>query len=212
MAEPTAEPDPAAAEILGLYQRHAGAWDKARGQTSFAERTWIERFAALIPPGGSVLDLGCGSGEPIARRLVELDLSVTGVDGSPPLIALCRARMPEQTWIVDDMRELALGRRFDGLIAWHSFFHLAWDDQRRMFDIFDAHANPCAALMFTSGPAQGEVVGRFEREPLYHASLAPDEYRDLLAGIGFRVVDHVAEDPNSNGDTVWLAQRDGGAT
>ena len=207
MAEPPAEPDPAAAEIIGLYQRHAAAWDAARGQTRFAERSWIERFAALVPPGGTVLDVGCGSGEPIARRLVDLGFSVTGVDASPALIELCRARMPEQTWVVGDMRALALGRQFDGVIAWHSFFHLTWDDQRRMFDVFAAHAHPAAALMFTSGPAQGEAVGRFEREPLYHASLGPDEYRDLLAGIGFSVVDHVAEDPDSNGDTVWLAKR-----
>ncbi len=175
-----------------------GAWDAARSQTCFAERSWIERFAALIPPGGTVLDVGCGSGEPIARRLVDLGFSVTGVDASPALIELCRARMPEQTWVVGDMRALALGRQFDGVIAWHSFFHLTWDDQRRMFDVFAAHAHPAAALMFTSGPAEGEAVGRPERRaaPITPAS-GPDEYRGLLAGIGFSVVDHVAEDPGS---------------
>ena len=144
-----------------------------------------------------------------SAQVVSGRLSVEGVDASAALIDLCRARMPEQTWIVGDMREVALGRRFDGLIAWHSFFHLPWDDQRRMFDVFATHATPTAALMFTSGPAHGEAVGRFEGEALYHASLAPDEYRALLADAGFEVVDHVAEDPTSNGDTVWLARRSG---
>jgi hypothetical protein len=76
-----------------------------------------------------------------------------------------------------------------------------------MFPVFRDHAAPRAALMFTSGPAHGEVIGAFEGEPLYHASLDPDEYRALLMAHGFRVVRHVADDPACNGHTIWLACR-----
>ena len=76
-----------------------------------------------------------------------------------------------------------------------------------MFAVFREHAAPSAALMFTSGRAHGEAIGEFEGEPLYHASLDPDEYRALFDQHGFRVVRHVAEDPACNGHTVWLAQR-----
>jgi hypothetical protein len=105
------------------------------------------------------------------------------------------------------MRRLALGRRFDGLLAWNSFFHLTREDQRAMFPVFAAHASPGAALMFTSGPSDGEAIGSFEGEPLYHASLAPEEYRALLAGHGFAVVAHVAEDAGCGGLTIWLARK-----
>lgn len=60
--------------------------------------------------------------------------------------------------------------------------------------------------MFTSGPAHGEAIGTFEGEALYHGSLAPEEYRTLLAENGFAVVDHVVEDPSCGGHTIWLAQ------
>ena len=59
--------------------------------------------------------------------------------------------------------------------------------------------------MFTSGPAEGSAVGELEGEPLYHGSLDPDEYRILLDSAGFRVVNHVAEDPSCGSRTVWLA-------
>ena len=65
---------------------------------------------------------------------------------------------------------------------------------------------PDAALLFTSGPSHGEAVGSYRGEPLYHASLAEDEYRSLLRANGFVVVDHVAADPGCGGHTVWLAQ------
>ena len=192
--------------IIPLYDRHAQAYDRQRGRSLF-EKTWLDAFAALLPEGGAVLDLGCGMGEPIARHLIERGFEVTGIDSSPALIAMAQGRFPQQTWMTADMRALSLGHRFDGLLAWDSFFHLTPDDQRAIFAVFRDHAAPRAALMFTSGPAHGEAIGEFEGEPLYHASLDPEEYRSLLDTHGFAVVSHVADDPACNGHTVWLAQR-----
>lgn len=195
-----------AERITGLYERHAAAWDAARGRSGM-ERPWLDAFAALVPAGGSVLDLGCGAGEPIAADLLSRGLRVTGVDSAPSLIAICRARFPAEEWIVGDMRTVSLGRTFGGVIAWDSFFHLAYDDQRRMLAAFAEHAAPGAALMFTSGPGHGEAMGEFQGEPLYHASLDAAEYRSLLAAHGFGVVRHVVEDPACGRHTIWLAQR-----
>lgn len=192
--------------IVALYQRHAAAYDRQRGR-KLMEARWLDRFLSLLPANPSALDVGCGMGEPIARHLIERGCAVTGIDSSPPLIALCRERFPEQSWQVADMRELALGRRFDGLVAWDSFFHLTADDQRRMFPRFRTHAADGAALLFTSGPRDGEAIGSFEGEPLYHASLDPAEYRKLLDENGFAVVEHLAEDPDCGGHTIWLARR-----
>jgi SAM-dependent methyltransferase len=191
--------------IVSLYERHADTYDRLRGRSLF-EKSWLDRFLALVSPGCGVLDLGCGMGEPIARYIIACGYAVTGVDSSASLIGLCTARFPAQTWHVADMRTLALGTRFDGLLAWDSFFHLSPDDQRGMFRIFAAHAAPGAALMFTSGPSNGVAIGHFEGEPLHHASLDPDEYRALLNASGFAVVSHVADDAHCRGHTVWLAQ------
>jgi hypothetical protein len=104
------------------------------------------------------------------------------------------------------MRTLFLGRIFDGILAWDSFFHLSPINQRQMFSVFRAHAAPGAALMFTSGPTCGEAIGTFEGEPLYHASLDSTEYRALLDESGFRVVQHTVEDTACGRHTIWLAQ------
>jgi SAM-dependent methyltransferase len=201
------EGHPSADAIVDLYHRHAEAWTRSRAASEFVERPWIQRFAALLPPGGDVLDIGCGTGEPIGRFLADGGLAVTGVDASAPLIETARAALPTHTWLVGDMRALELGRRFDGLIAWHSFFHLPGEDQRSMFGVFERHAEASSVLMFTSGPRAGVVLGDFEGEPLHHASLDPQEYVDLLEAHGFAVIDHIAEDPDTQGATVWLAKR-----
>ncbi len=191
--------------IISLYQRHAVDWDRERGR-SLVEKKWLDRFLALLPQKVTILDMGCGSGEPIARYLIEKGCDVTGVDSSLPLISMCKDRLPEQNWIVADMRTLSLDRRFDGILAWDSFFHLCPKDQRRMFPIFRRHTGPKAALMFTSGPSHGEAIGTYKGDPLYHGSLDGEEYRSLLGQNGFDVVTHVVDDPDCGHHTVWLAQ------
>ena len=142
----------------------------------------------------------------MAEYLIAAGHPVVGIDSSPVMIDACRERFATQEWIVADMRALSLQRKFFGVLAWDSFFHLSHDDQRNMFAVFRAHAAPNAALMFTSGPAHGEAIGLFAGEPLYHASLDGAEYRSLLDRNGFRVVSHVVEDAGCGGHTVWLAQ------
>jgi SAM-dependent methyltransferase len=198
--------DDLADRIVGLYQRHAQAWARARG-AALIEAGWLARFCAGLPPGGAVLDLGCGPGHTIARHLAGRGFRVTGVDSAPAMIELFARNLPDQEALVGDMRTLDLGRAFAGVLAWDSFFHLAHDAQRAMFPVFRRHAAPAGRLLFTSGPAHGEAVGEFEGEPLYHASLAPEESRARLAANGFEVVAHVAEDATCGGRTVWLAQR-----
>ncbi|MBY6241448.1 trans-aconitate 2-methyltransferase [Methylosinus sp. Sm6] len=195
----------AAKNIIGLYRRHALAWTKARG-ARLVEGAWLDRFCSLLPTAPSVVDIGCGAGEPMARHLIERGVEVTGVDSSPEMAALFTHNFPGHVVQVADMRTLRLGRRFDGLLAWNSFFHLSHADQRGVFPVFREHSAPRAVLMFTSGPSHGEAIGSLEGEPLYHASLDGPEYRALLDANGFDVVAHVTEDPNCGGHTIWLAQ------
>jgi len=193
-------------QLPQLYERHAQEWDADRNRGPWLDQGWHDRFAAVLGADATVLDLGCGSGMPVAHHLVQHGLCVTGVDTSPTLIALCRRRMPEQEWIVADMRGVALRRRFAGILAWDSFFHLTHADQRKMFPVFAAHAASSAFLMFTTGPQRGEAIGEYGGDPLYHASLDAAEYEELLDRWGFEVTAHTVDDPTAGGRTVWLAQ------
>ncbi len=192
-------------QIIDVYERNAQHWDATRRQGLMLEGAWLDRFCSSMSPAGSILDVGCGGGEPIARYFIEHGFNVTGLDASATMISLCRRRFPEQEWLVGDMRALSLGKRFQGVVAWDSFFHLTHDDQRRMFPIFRAHSAPGAALLFTSGPEHGEAIGSYEGHLLHHASLAESEYRALLSANGFSVTGHVMNDATCGQHSVWLA-------
>src|SRR3954468_23962760 len=101
-----------AEQIIGLYRRHAHVWASRRANQPSRpmEAGWLDQILKLLPPHAVVLDIGCGSGEPMARYLVERRCTITGVDAAPEMIAICREAHPQQTWVVADMRTLALDR------------------------------------------------------------------------------------------------------
>lgn len=196
----------AANRIVRHYERHALSWDADRRAAGWTDKPFIERFLGFLPQGATVLDLGCGGGSPVALHMVARGFHVTGVDSSPTLISLCQTRMSDQEWIVGDMRSLALGRRFQGVLAWDSFFHLQYQEQRTMFKIFAVHAAPAAILMFNAGLGRGEAVGSYRGDPLYHASLGASEYQALLTDFGFELIEHSINDPAKGGRIFWLAR------
>ena len=73
-----------------------------------------------------------------------------------------------------------------------------------MFKIFAEHILPKGILMFTSGPSHGEIWSDNGGENLYHASLDPSEYKELLAAHNFQVIKHVVDDEECHGATVWV--------
>jgi len=192
--------------IRAVYEAVARQFDRDRSK-ALMEQHYLDALLSRLGGRHEILDLGCGSAEPIAKFLIEAGCRVTGVDVASAMIALCRERYPDGDWIEADMRELDLGHRFDAIIAWDSFFHLDPEDQRAMFPVFARHAAPGALLLFTAGPRAGVAMGEIYGHALYHASLDAAEYRDLLTAHGFGVLLHRIDDPDCGRHTVWLAQR-----
>jgi ubiquinone/menaquinone biosynthesis C-methylase UbiE len=105
-------------QTIELYERYAREWDSDRNGVPWNDELWHNRFVRLLKEGSNVLDLGCGSGIPVAQNLVQHKLHVTGVDTSPTMISLCRERLPDQEWIVGDMRKVSFAKTFDGILGW----------------------------------------------------------------------------------------------
>lgn len=182
--------DPAG-RIVDLYDEQAEGWIADRGRTlggpgkSLDEVAAVDRFVTSLPPGASVLDVGCGSGWPIGAALLDRGVRLTGIDASPRLIAHARETLPAGEWQVGDMRTFALGQVFDGILVWHSLFHLTPEDQHLALQRIVAHAATASTLLLTEGGESGVSLGHWRGEPLYHASLGSCAYQSILEAAGF---------------------------
>ena len=191
---------------IQIYEKHAHGWDRHRPRVFF-ERAWLDKFIKLLPSKGRILDIGCGAGEPIAKYLIECEFELTGIDASAEMLKMAKSRFPTATWIKMDMRELNLAETFNGIVSWDGFFHLNQEEQRRVLRLFADHLNADGCLLLTIGHELGEVTGIVEGEEVYHSSLAPDEYREILYSIGFNKIEIKLEDKDCGFHSVLLAKR-----
>ena len=189
-----------------VYELSACAFDQQRSKSLF-EKKWLDIFLSHLKEGDSVLDVGCGSGDPIAKYLIEEKMKVTGIDYSHAMIDMAKNRFPHSQWYVQDMRELELSHEFRGIIAWNSYFHLNQTDQKKCLSLFSQYLEKGGVFMTTVGPEKGEVEGLVNNQKVYHSSLSPDEYKESLEKHGFKLQHFVLNDPECNEHTVLVACR-----
>ncbi|MEM1397200.1 MAG: class I SAM-dependent methyltransferase [Pseudomonadota bacterium] len=190
-----------------VYDRHAKFWQRERPKDLY-ERVWIDRFLESIVPKSRLLDLGCGTGDPIARYLCDQSYEVVGVDYSPSMIEIAKGLLPAANWLVADMTALPEIGTFDGILSWDGFFHLSQDQQRKALPMLVDRLRPGGNLMLTIGPTAGEVTGMVGEEPVYHSSLDSEEYRALLSSGCFETLEIVTGtmEAETRGRSVLLAQ------
>ena len=175
------------------YEGIADRFLQARSLTGAATvRAWAEG----LPRGGRVLDLGCGSGEPVTRVLAEAGLDVYGIDASPTLVQVFRDKLPEVPVRCEDvLTSDFFGLTYDAIVAIGLVFLLDEVAQRRLLLKCVAHLRPAAQLLFTAPRQVAEwtdlLTGQRSR------SLGEAGYRDALQGLDLQV-DNYGTDEGGN--------------
>lgn len=88
---------------------------RLRGKDYAAEAAHIARVVRDRRPGAvALLDVACGTGEHLAHLRASFP-TVAGLDGSPAMLDVARAKLPGVALRRGDMRDFDLGRRFDAV-------------------------------------------------------------------------------------------------
>lgn len=156
----------------------------------------VREWARALPPGGSVLDLGCGHGDPISRVLVDLGLAVHGVDSSPSMIAAFRKRFPDAPAECAPVEESRFfGLAFDAVVAWGLMFLLAPGAQTSLIHRVGRALKPGGRFLFTAPSQVAEWPDSMTGQT--SVSLGAKAYRHILEEAGLSVIDE-ADDEGEN--------------
>ena len=85
-----------------------------------------KEFLKLVPEGGKILDLGCGSGRD-SMNFIKLGYEVTAVDGAKELAKRASVLLGKEV-IVSTFEELELKEKFHGIWACASLLHIKRED------------------------------------------------------------------------------------
>ena len=91
------------------YEAISDWYEKHRCKNLF-EKRYLDKIIEQLPPKRTVLDLGCGTGQPIAEYFIQNGFDVIGVDGSQAQINKALQLVPKMHAIFDDMRQIRLDK------------------------------------------------------------------------------------------------------
>lgn len=202
--------------VVSGYDACHVQYTAARSQDTAPE---LSLLINSLPSNATILDIGCGSGIPIASTLAGQDFRVTGVDISASQIAQARINVPSGTFIHADMlspniNEILLAASFDGVVAMFSVFHLPRERHPEVLDRIAAWLRPGGYLLMTTSPVTSgdeesvstvddlspnhmneankadTSVEIFYGVDMYWSSYADGWYRAMLKERGFEVLEN----------------------
>ena len=157
----------------------------------------VRQWAQQLPAGGTVLDVGCGSGIPLTKGLVDAGFRVFGVDASARLAEACRRHVPGAEVACEPAESSGFfNRRFDGIIAVGLLFLLPERTQRVIIrNVADA-LEPGGRLLF-SAPSEictwtDTLTGVESR------SLGADAYLSIAADAGLTLAGEYTDEGESH--------------
>lgn len=180
-----------------FYRRNAQFYFNTT-KDSFVPVT-MDRFLSIVPMGGSILDLGCGSGRD-SKRFLTLGYDVTSVDGSPELAALASSYIGKPV-VLADYADFHPGTTFDGIWAHASLVHLRKEEMLSMLErvSFWLKEGGALALSVRYGDFEGFRDGR------YYTYWTEESLSCALEGTKLKkVAVYLTEDVRPGVENTWL--------
>jgi 2-polyprenyl-3-methyl-5-hydroxy-6-metoxy-1,4-benzoquinol methylase len=153
----------------------------------------VRRWARTLPPHAAVLDLGCGTGIPISKVLMDEGMVVYGVDASPAMVETFRQHFPNVPVACEVVEDSSFfNRRFDAVIAWGLIFLLPEAVQATLVPTIANALHTGGKFLFTAPHQQVAWVDVMTGQ--HSASLGRDRYRQLLTDAGFFLLEEFADE------------------
>lgn len=162
-------------QTLQFYGRNAQAY----AEREVTKHSRLTRFLALLDPGATVLELGCGNGADSAEMLAR-GFDAHPTDGSPEMASEASRRLgrPVETLLFRDLNKVAV---YDGVWANACLLHVPRSELAQVLALIRRALKPGGHFYasFKTGAAEGrDSLNRYYNYP------TPDWLRDTYAEAG----------------------------
>jgi 2-polyprenyl-3-methyl-5-hydroxy-6-metoxy-1,4-benzoquinol methylase len=174
---------------IDAYRKNADAYHKT--ELSIDMSCFADKLIAMLAPGSSILDVGCGSGRD-SKYFSDRGFNVTGIDLTPEFIDIASRYNPAATFRLRDMRNIeSLNQSFDGLWSCASFLHIPASDAQGTLEGFNRILNPDGAMFLSVKKGEGEkTVPYMNSTERFYTFYSQEGIERLVRAAGFDVLEN----------------------
>jgi ubiquinone/menaquinone biosynthesis C-methylase UbiE len=180
-------------EVSGTYDALASRYDdwSAAVAPPLRER-WAEKVDEYVAPGDRVIELGCGTGVPVGRRLSQ-QYEYEGIDASTEMLAKARAVLPGVALTHADMLTVQFpSASLDAVVSFYAISHVPRKFHAGLFASIASWLRPKGVFVgnLTSRDDPESIERRWlDAGPMRWSGFAGSVNKKLLAEAGFRVIE-----------------------
>ena len=166
----------------------------------------LERALGFAGLGRRALDVGCGAGWRLIRRLEARGFDVTGVDASAKMIELARRNHPNGRFVQADISDWESRETFDFILAWDSLFHLPLNQQAPVLTKLCTMLADRGILLYSFGDDTGTHRDTWRGQEFHYSSIGVPKNLEILRANGMRLL-HLERDQFPEAHVVAIAQK-----
>jgi cyclopropane fatty-acyl-phospholipid synthase-like methyltransferase len=194
-------------QVFSSYNKIAEQWNVLRNHAF--DPKYVDLLLEHLDDKAEILDIGCGTGMPIARYLVDQGCSVVGIDASEAMLEIAKQQVPEARFVLGDVLVHELTEQYPGIIAWDSIFHIPRGQHLNVFQKFHQWLLPDGLLLLSLGGSVWEGTSEMFGHEFFYSGFAPDESSRLLEQAGFEILLSEIDDPSSHGHIAVFCKKMG---
>lgn len=156
--------------ISGPYNKIAKWWHQKHEQSHYGI-SQLERAISYGKQHRTALDVGCGSGGRMIKKLESLGFRVTGIDISAKMLEIATEQHPSVQFIEADICDWESPHQFDLIFGWDSLFHLPFEQHAKVIPKLCRMLTPDGILAYTFGDDYGEHESIWLEETFYYSSI-----------------------------------------
>ncbi|MGY6652589.1 class I SAM-dependent DNA methyltransferase [Amycolatopsis sp. TRM77291] len=171
-----------------LFDAIGSAYEDVFGRAPVVDRA-VRQLLDGLPPSSRVLDLGSGTGRPVAEELSAAGHRVTGLDVSPVMVELAREQVPAATFVHADVRDwTSPPGSWEAVCAFFPFLQMPRKDTEAVLADIARWLVPGGLFALVTVPRDAEdAPAEFFGRTFRVTSFAPDDLVRRVEAAGMEV-------------------------
>lgn len=185
------------------YDQVADEYARLEGETEWARMHWLKKVLDRLAPGSSVLDLGCGSGDPADIEIAKAH-EVTGVDISETQINLARQNIPAGNFLHSDVGSIEFAAdSFDAVVSFYTLDHIPRAEHKAILQNIHKWLRARGFLLISiEAREHDDETGEWLGVPMFISCFDPETTKTLVKQAGFEILETAIENRRAQGNDV----------